>query len=56
VKGLLRQQDQRACNTFEDHRAGGIDSSYSQEEFLQMQDKLLLRAKKAVQVSLHLFI
>lgn len=56
MKGLSRLQDQRARNTFEDRGAGGIDSGYSQEEFLQMQDKLLLGAKKAPQVSLHLFL
>jgi hypothetical protein len=55
MKGLLRLQDQRSRNAFEDRGAGGIDSGYSQEEFLQMQDKLLLGAKNAPQVSLHLF-
>jgi hypothetical protein len=51
MKGLLRTQEQRSCDAFEDCGAGGIDSGYSQEEFLQMQDKLLSRAKKAPQVS-----
>jgi hypothetical protein len=51
MKGLLRTQGQRSRDAFEDRGAGGIDSGYSQEEFLQMQDKLLSRAKKAPQVS-----
>jgi hypothetical protein len=36
MKGLLRTQDVRSRDTFKDRGAGGIDSSYSQEEFLQM--------------------
>jgi hypothetical protein len=48
MKGLSRTQDQRSQDTFQDRGAGGIDSSYSQEEFMQMQDKLLLGAKKAL--------
>jgi len=54
MKGLLRLQDQRSRDAFEDRGAGGIDSGYSQEEFLQMQDKLLLGAKNAPQVGVHL--
>jgi hypothetical protein len=50
MKGLSRTQDQRSRDTFQDRGAGGIDSGYSQEEFLQMQDKLLSGAGKAPQV------
>jgi hypothetical protein len=56
MKGLLCTQDKRSRDAFEDRGARGIDSSYSQEEFLQMQDKLLLGARKTSQVSPHPFL
>jgi hypothetical protein len=52
MKGLSRTQNQGSRDTFQARGAGGIDSSYSQEEFLQMQDKLLSGARKAPQVRL----
>ena len=51
MQGLVRGQEQRSRDTFEDRGAGGVDSGYSQEEFLQMQGLLLQGAKQAPQVS-----
>jgi hypothetical protein len=56
MKGLARTRDDRSHDNFEDRGAGGIDSGYSKEEFLQMQDRLLLGAKKASLVGLYLFL
>ena len=47
IRALLHTQGERSRDTFEDRGVEGIDSGYSQEEFLQMQGKLLLGAKKA---------
>jgi hypothetical protein len=46
MQGLMRGQEQRSRNTFEDRRARGVNAGYSQEEFLQMQGLLLQGAKQ----------
>jgi hypothetical protein len=49
LKDLLRKQAQKRRETFEDCGAKGLNSGYTLEQFLHMQDQLLSGANKSPQ-------
>jgi hypothetical protein len=53
MKGLIRVQEQRSRDNFEDRGAGGINTGYTFQELATMQKQLQHGANKAPQVNIH---
>lgn len=56
MKDLMQKQAQKRRDAFEDRGAKGLNTGYTTEQFLHLQDQLLLSAQSSAQVSLYTFI
>jgi len=55
MKDLARTQAQKRRDAFENRGAKGVNTSYTIEQFLHLQDQLLSNAQSSAQVSLYVF-
>ena len=55
MKDLARTQAQKRRDAFEDRGAKGVNTGYTTEQFLHLQDQLLSNAQSSAQVSLYVF-